>query len=488
MATVGSCSDGENTAGTGNLSGTTTSAVTTTSRPAPVPPDWNALRERLGGALVQSSEAGYDEARRSVNTLYDNHSPLAIAYCTTVDHIKACVELARVSHTPLAARSGGHSYTGYSVPDGGLVVDVRRMSGVDVRPDGTVMVGAGARLIDVYTALGAAGRCLPAGSCPTVGIAGLTLGGGLGVVARKYGLTCDRLVGAQVVTADGALHTVSQANEPDLFWALRGGGGGNFGIATSFTFSTEPSPDVTVFHLDYRDGAAATVVGAWQELFASAPDELWAAVALDGGSPVKCSVSGCFVGPQSGLMPLLDRLARTAGKPSNRLVQQKSYLDAMRYFAGCGNKTAEQCAADSPRSAFMASSRILSGPLTDPAALVALVDGRPDLNLLVDSLGGAVARIAPEDTAFPHRAALGTVQIYHKTTKDGQAAAARAVAETRDALARLGVRGGYVNYIEAAMPDWGVAYYGANLNRLGSVARRYDPDDVFSFPQSIQQA
>lgn len=164
-----------------------------------------------------------------------------------------------------------------------------------VMPDpvsGTPLVVQPARPTGVYQA-GRAGRCLPAGSCPTVGIAGLTLGGGIGVLARKYGMTCDHLVSARVVTAGGKLRTVSADSEPDLFWALRGGGGGNFGVVTSFTFRTDPAPPaVTVFSLHFPAGSANDVLDAWQRWLPEAPPELWANVVLSGGSPVQARVSG----------------------------------------------------------------------------------------------------------------------------------------------------------------------------------------------------
>ncbi|SER79241.1 FAD/FMN-containing dehydrogenase [Actinokineospora terrae] len=485
-ATAVSCSGSGQQGGAPSPTTTSTPIAPTSVRPAAVPPDFDGLRKRLGGGLLQASDKGYDLARRSFNPAYDKRTPAAVALCTTSDHVQACVALARNSYLPIAARSGGHSYAGYSAPDGGLIVDLRGMSVVDVRPDGTAVIGAGARLIDVYTALAAAGRCLPAGSCPTVGIAGLTLGGGLGVLTRKYGLTCDRLLSAQVITADSVVRTATPNNEQDLYWALRGGGGGNFGIATSFTFSTEPAPSVTVFQLGFADGAAA-VVGAWQQWTAKAPDELWSTVVVTGGRTPTARLTGCFIGPQSGLTPLLEQFTAAAGKPSTRLVQQKSYLDAMRFFAGCAQRA--ECGTEtSPRATFAASSRILSEPVADPAALVDLLDDRTDMDLLLDSLGGAVSRVDPAATAFPHRKALGTIQIYQKTTVDKREEAARSVAQVRDALGRIGARGGYVNYIETAMPDWGTAYYGPNLSRLDSVARRYDPDAVFSFAQSIHRA
>lgn len=463
----------------------TTTPSTSPTRPAAVAPDWEGLRGKVA-ALSQPGSPDFDTARRSYNTLFDRRQPAAVATVQTPEQVQACVELARQSHLPIAARSGGHSYAGYSVPDSGLVVDLKGMNKVDIQGT-TATIGAGARLFDIYTALAQSGRCIPAGSCPSVGIGGFTLGGGVGVLSRKYGLTCDKLTAIQIVTADGILRTVTADTDPDLFWALRGGGGGNFGIVTSFTFATDPAPDLVVFQLTFPAGSAPAVVGAWQNWVAQAPADLWSTCVVVAGSPPHARVGGAFVGSQSTLNQLLDGLVKAIGtRPTNRMAGQRRYLDAMRYFGGCTNRS---CAPEAqPREAFVASSRILAKPISDPAGLANLLRGRTDMDILLDSLGGAVRAVKPADTAFPHREALATVQIYQKAAPDGQEAAAQAIAEVRDGVGRLGARGGYVNYIEAAMPDWGVLYYDANLSRLRDVARRYDPDKVFTFAQSIHRA
>jgi len=446
-----------------------------TTRPAPVPPDWDALRTRLDGALSLPADRGFTAAHRLYSPDFNSRTPVAVARVATAEHVRACVDIARDSRLPIAARSGGHSYAGYSAPDNGLVVDLRGMAAVRVAPDGTATVQAGARLIEVYRALAAAGRCLPAGTCPSVGIAGLTLGGGIGVLTRKYGLTCDRLTAVRIVTADGVLRTAAPDSEPDLFWALRGGGGGNFGIATEFTFRTEPAPWVTTFATAFPAGAAPEVFAAWQEWLPGSPAELWSTVSLSAGR--RAHLSGCFIGTPAGLDPLLDNvIARTGAKPTSRQVVERSYLDAMLFYAGC-----TECSPDSVRrQTFTASSRVLSTPVADPTALAALLDGTSELDLLVDSLGGAVADVAPADSAFPHRTALATVQVFQSGHNPG------AMTAVRDGLAALGVRDGYVNYIDPTMPDWAAAYYGANLPRLTTVAARYDPDAVFAFPQAIR--
>lgn len=425
------------------------------------PPDWAALRNKV--SLLLPGDSGYDSAKRVFNPAFDGLKPAAIAKCAKPEDVQAAVSAA-ARRVPIAARSGGHSYAGYSVPDGGLMIDLGGMSSVDVQGE-QVVIGAGAKLKTVYATLGAAGRCLPAGSCPSVGIAGLTLGGGIGVLARKYGLTCDHLVSAQVVTADGKLRTASEDSEPELFWALRGGGGGNFGVVTSFTFRTDPAPSaVSVFSLRFPAGSADDVVAEWQRWLPEAPPELWANVVLSGGSTVGVRISGCYVGDSASLARLLDQVGGT------RAVKQLDYLGAMKYFSGSEN-----------RQSFVASSRILSEP-ADPAKLTSVLKGRRGMDLLVDGLGGAVAGIAPDATAFWHRKALGSVQIYSQADPRNRSAATDSVAEV---VTGLGLGGGYVNYIDPALPDWMTAYYGGNATRLKQVAKTYDPDKVFGFAQAV---
>jgi hypothetical protein len=457
------------------------------------PPDWPALRAKLPGGLLLPADAGYDTARRPYNTLIDNPRPAAIAACTRPEDVQACVEVARNSRLPIAARSGGHSYAGYCVPDGGLVVDLNKLSGVRMQPDGTAEIGAGTRLIDVYAGVAAAGRALPGGSCPSVGIAGLTLGGGIGVLQRKFGLTIDHLVSAKVVTPDGQLRTASASSEPDLFWALRGGGGGNFGIVTSFTFRTEPAPDLTVFSVGFPAGSAAAVLGAWLAWTPGTPDELWSTVLVSAGKPPSARLSGCFVGSPSGLNPLLDSLIAKAGtRPTSRSASAKGFLDAMRYFASCSERTIQQChpASDGGqlnREGFVATSHMVSSAV-DPAAVVSLVDGRDGMVVQLDSFGGAISRVAPDATAFPHRKALASAQIYAGATVATRDRVTRAVGEVRDGLGRLTGKAAYVNYIDPSLPDWATAYYGDNLARLRAAARTYDPDSVFALAQSVHRA
>ncbi|MGW3013737.1 FAD-binding oxidoreductase [Streptomyces sp. NPDC001219] len=441
--------------------------------------DWDGLRRRMSGTLLRPGDAGFENARKLFNPLNDDRVPAAVAQCASVADVREAV-LAAAHRVPLAARSGGHSYVGYSAPPGGLTLDLRRLSAVRVRPDGAATVGAGATLEDVYTALGQANRCLPGGSCFTVGIAGVALGGGIGVLQRKFGLTCDHLVSAQVVTADGRTLTASATQEPDLFWALRGGGGGNFGAVTEFTFATDPAPALTVFVLSFpaSAGNVTKVLTGWQPWITAAPRTLWANLNVAGGATPSCRVAGCFVGPSSACNTLLNDLVARAGVlPTQRRVEDRDYFKAMRFFSGSPD-----------RQSFVASSRVLATPTAGPAAVVALLTGRPGMALILDALGGAVADVGVEQTAFPHRKAFATAQIYASATTASETAVTRSVGQVVAGLADLGIRDGYVNYIDPALPDWGTAYYGPNLDRLRRVAYAYDPDRVFDFPQAVTRA
>ncbi|MGW6932747.1 FAD-binding oxidoreductase [Lentzea sp. NPDC054927] len=433
------------------------------------PPDWSALRTKLSGKLVLPADDGF--TYQGFNPVWDARKPAAVARCTSPADVQACVEAVRL-RAPIAARSGGHSYAGYSSPENGLQIDLRGLADIEVLPGDQVRIGAGAQLGEVARVLAESGRCLPTGTCPSVGVAGLTLGGGIGVLSRKYGLTCDHLVSATVVTADGRLVTTSAQQEPDLFWALRGGGGGNFAIVTEFVFATVPAPDVTVFSLQYPAGAAADVFGAWQGWIAQAPNELWSNVVVRGGPQPTCRVGGCFIGSVGDLAGMLTALPAAP----ERFIQPKSYPEATRYFVG----------GPIDRESFVASSRIVRSPISDPGRAVNLMAGQSDESYLIfDSLGGAVSDVAANATAFPHRDALACAQIYFKTPPEAATEAAKAMGQARDGLGALVGETGYVNYIDPQLPRWAEAYYGANLGRLREVAARYDPDKVFAFAQSV---
>jgi FAD/FMN-containing dehydrogenase len=454
--------------------------------------DWKALRAAVTGPLIRPGDALYAAAATPYNAALGVRTPAAIARVAGRADIGICVKRVRDQGIPIAARSGGHSYAGFSTPDNGLVIDVSALKAITVKANGTATIGAGARLIDVYSALAAHGRALPAGSCPTVGIAGSTLGGGIGVLARAYGLSCDHLTGATVISADGDRHTVNANSNRDLFWALRGGGGGNGVIVSDLTFSTVPAPTVTVFSLAFPAARTAQVLAAWSSWMSTAPHRLGSICHLTAAAAPTNRISGTWTGSVTGLATQLNALVAEVGvTPTTRSTHTYSYLNAMKYEAGCASKTLTACHPTSVkggtlgREAFRAASRMLEHTLTEAAAgqVVALLAAQRGMVLLFDALGGQVATIKTADTAFAHRSAHASVQIY-----SGSAASSPAVVAMQKALAPLVGTGAYVNYLNPAQTDWATAYYGANRSKLHRVIAKYDPDGVFTFAQSALHA
>lgn len=482
------------------------------------PAAWAALRTSLSGRLVVPGEPDYPVAKLVYDLRFAGISPVGIAYCASPTDVQRCVGFARRYALPIAARSGGHSYGGYST-NNGLVVDVTAMSTVSVSPVGSgapmsspasspvATVGSGTLLIDLYNQLSAAGVVLPGGSCPTVGIAGLTLGGGIGVVGRKYGLTCDNLRALEMVTADGAVIRCDPGNHPDLFWAAQGGGGGNFGFVTSFDFGVHAMPELSLFTFAWPWAAAADVLGAWQDWAPNAPDELWSncQLVVSGSTGLQARVTGVLVGSAGTLDSLLQPFERAVGAtPTYRFAGPESYMPAMLIEAGCQDLTVPQChlpgqtlSGTLPRATFVAKSAYVSSAMPaaglQAAAQLAseLQSSQPGVNggLVFDAYGGAINRVAPDATAFVHRRMLCGIQasVSWATTPSAPAAAAGQawLAHAAGVLASYTDGSAYQNYIDPTLSDWKEAYYGANLDRLIRVKQAYDPDDFFHFAQSI---
>ena len=479
-------------------------APTASPAPTAVSPDWDALRTALRDGLVRSSDPTYDAARVLYNTRFDGLRPLAIARCATVDDVRECIRFARAYRIPLALRSGGHSYGGWSSGQG-LVIDVGRMSAIDVQ-NGRVVVGAGTRLVDLYDAVAARGQGVPAGSCPTVGVTGLALGGGVGVLSRAWGLTCDDLVGAQIVTADGQVRECDVTREKDLFWALRGGGGGSFGVVTSLTLRTHLATDLALGFLTWPWARAAAVIAGWQAWMSRAPDALWSTLHLEAGTDgASVSIHAVHTGTARDISALIDGLVALTGAPSYRESGARSYRDVMLLEAGCLGRSVAQCHLQGTtaegqlgRDTFIARSVVAPTSLSS-AATEALVEGvgsvlgRSDVGsaaVLLDSLGGAVARMAPSDTAFVHRNAFAIAQLYGSWDPAAPAAVADATTawlrQLHATVRPLVGPGAYVNYADPELPDWENAYWGTNYPRLRQVKATYDPDRVFDFAQAVR--
>ncbi|MBA3450249.1 MAG: FAD-binding oxidoreductase [Chloroflexia bacterium] len=432
----------------------------------------------LTGRVIWPQNPDYDEARLTFNTRYSRF-PAGIVVCDNTGDVQNAVRWARQENIPLRARSGGHSYEAFSVVDDGLVIDVGGLNEITVdTARGEAVIGAGVRLLDLYRRLWEYGVALPAGTCPGVGIAGLTLGGGIGFLSRQYGLTCDNLRAVDLVDANGETLRASEGEHADLFWALRGGGGGNFGIATAFTFRVHPFAGVAIATVTWPWDDVAEVLDAWQRWAPFADERLTVALGIANPSAGVISATGLFTGVPDELPTLLAPLLG-AGKPSAPQFQPLSFLAAAEQLAGPSGDHAN----------FKNTSALADEPLSPPA-IATLVDGlraAPTASNLVGlfPLGGAIGAIDPAATAFPHRRALFDLQYqaYWWEAAEEQADIAW-VDDLRAAMAPY-TTGAYVNYIDADLPNWATAYYGDNLARLEQVKTAYDPDDVFNGPQSI---
>ncbi len=476
--------------------------------------DWVALRAALSThKLIRPGMKVYPASKELFDPRFDYKRPAGIAYCASPPDVSACLAFVRKFGLPVAARSGGHSYAGWSSTTG-LMVDVTAMNSFQVGKGQTVRVGSGLHLIDLYSRLAAHGLAVPGGSCATVGIAGLTLGGGVGVLGRAYGLTSDALESVQIVTADGTVRTCSASSSSDLFWACQGGGGGNFGIATAFTFRTHRLSRLVVFFLSWPWSQAAKVVAGWQSWAPYQPDALWSnlhmSAAQRGGTPV-IQVGGTYLGSVAGCQQLLRVLyARVGSAPSGQpFVAEKTYQQAMMLEAGCANLSVSEChlPSQTPNGKLV---RVPSYAKSDfftrkiPAAGIrALVAGIERMRgvrgaaggvgaIAFDAFGGALNRPSPSSTAFVHRDSLFGAQY---STSWNEGGSASGVSRQHDwirsyyASMRPWASGQcYQNYLDPDLKNWRQAYYGANYARLARIKKTYDPHQVFQFPQGITPA
>jgi FAD/FMN-containing dehydrogenase len=448
---------------------------------AAVDPRVKSLAAAVRGPVLARGAAGYEGARLIFDSLYDGVHPLAVVQPLDAADVAAAVNWAAKTGVHVVARSGGHSYGGYSTVAGGVVVDLSKLAGVSVS-GGHAVVGPGARLGNIYNGLGAHGLAIPAGTCPSVGIGGHALGGGFGLASRAWGLASDNLVSVQIVTADGKILVADKTHHADLFWACRGGGGGNFGIVTRLVFRTHAVSQGSYFIATWPWAQAEQVVANFLTWAPHQPDALGSLCRLaagPGGPTVQ--VFGQYLGSETALKGAL----ATLGPPATKLTTgTASWLDLVKRWAGCLGHSLPGCAAPGQQAFVGASDYIGKVPTTaQPAKFRSVVEARGTSSgaLLIDSYGGALNRVAPSATAFVHRSELASIQYY------AAGSGARAWVDASRAALRPAVSGAaYVNYIDPQLANWQQAYYGSNLPRLRTVKKRYDPHNLFHFAQSIR--
>lgn len=430
--------------------------------------------ENFRGSVLTAGDPEYDQARRIWNRMI-NRRPAVIARCTGAADIRRAVDFARERGLLVAVRGGGHSYPGYSSCNGGLVIDLSLMRGVRADPfDNTARAAGGAWIGDLDWESQQYGLATPMGRVSNTGVGGLTLGGGYGRLSRLFGLACDNVISADLITADAELLRVSAAENPDLFWAIRGGGG-NFGIVSSFNYRLHPvGPQVIAGELTYAPAQTRNVLEYYGEFVAQAPRGLDLDVNLSGAEAGAryATLIFCFVGQPRNAEHVLQSL-RAATKPRQDNVRTTDYVEVQSHHDG---PTLSDY-AEYAKSGYVSE-------LT-PAFIDAIMNEREDIALGL--LGGAIADVAPTATAVVNRRELFLMELgaEWKDPADNE----RKIAEVHavwDRLARFTI-GFYANLTNAdqkAVHD----NFGPNRPRLMQLKKQYDPDNFFRLNANIRPA
>lgn len=439
------------------------------------------LRGSLTGTLLIPGEADYETARHVWNGMIDKH-PALIARCADTADVARAVTFARERELLLAVRGGGHSFPGYSTCDGGLVIDLSPMRSVVVQADTrTARVAGGAWGAHVDAAAQKQALATTLGQISNTGVAGLTLGGGFGWLSRRFGLACDNLIGVELVTADGKARRVSAHDEPDLFWAIRGGGG-NFGVATAFEYRLHPlNPTVIGGHVDFPATQLKDAIEFYAELITHAPRELSVDLSLaanQDGTP-GAQIYAVYSGEAKSGAKVLEPLQRF-GKPIKNTIGQQSYLVVQTWF-------------DPPP--IDPTHWYLKGGFVREysAGLIGVLaeEFRPNAgtSMYFQSANGAVADVSQTATAFSHRGAIANMMLFGLWKDPSQDETGRK--EIRVTWSKLApfTDGYYVNLHDTDPKDKGTdSNYGPNFTRLAILKKQYDPLNLFRLNANIKPA
>jgi FAD/FMN-containing dehydrogenase len=444
-----------------------------------------SLREGFSGAVLAPDDPGYDAARAVHNGLIDTRPALIARCCNTADVVDA-VNAAGEAGLEISVRGGGHNIAGKAVTEGGLMIDLSPMKGIHVDPKRrTVRAQAGVTVRELDRATSVFGLATPSGVVSSTGIAGLTLGGGLAWLMGRYGMAIDNLLSAEVVLATGAVVTASEDADRDLFWAIRGGGG-NFGVVTSFEFRAHPVATVLSGPVLHTLEAAPDLLAFSRDFSANAPDELGTQAAFlhapDGSGAKLCAVAVCHCGDDPDRAAADLRPLREFGSPAADLIERVPYP-----VANTGvDWLFEPGTLCYWKSAFFSE-------LSDEAigVLADAFERAPSEKcaLVIEGFGGAAARVEPTATAYPHREAGHNLLLISQWMDPAETDAGIAWARTTfDALTPHMAERAYTNYLPADDHDRVRQAFGVNYERLVELKRRYDPDNLFHLNQNIDPA
>jgi hypothetical protein len=470
--------------------------------------DWDALRRRLHGELILPADRLYDNGRKVFNARIDER-PLAVVSCLDTDDVVACVTFCASHGIRATCRCAGHGALGYAVRDGQMLIDLSALQTIRFNTrNKTITVGGGAFWGQVDLATCPRGYASPGGGCPQVGVAGLTLGGGLGPLARSCGLTIDNLVEADIVTAEGRhLAKVSEHNEPELFWALRGGGGGNFGAVTSFTFRLHPiEPALMAGTLVYEWTATRQMLQFFRDWMRSEkPDNrltLTPVLILNPNGKPGSVLSVFYNGPWQAGAQYLAKVLHDFGAPKS--IGPPLGLTTLPSFTAAQSNTAWPGMAQIWKSGFLknefpdtAIDTIMKCFEQAPIAVnprdceIPMGLKQPNLTFaFIETLGGRIQDKGPSETAFFWRDKLFSftfIGIYPPSDTSLAEKMQHWAACFRSALEPYFSDAVYVNYLQDDLPNWKYAYYGDNYLRLREIKQAYDRDHLFCFPQDLLQ-
>ncbi|MFE0255693.1 FAD-binding oxidoreductase [Streptomyces sp. NPDC059010] len=473
---------------------------------------WSRLAGKLSGKLVLPSDPYYSVARQLELGQFDAVNPQAVAYCQSPADVAACVRFAQDYGVRTAVRSGGHNYGGWSTTQG-LIIDVSRLNAVTVKSASSVEIGPGAQNVNILNALAPHHLVVSEGGCPTVCAGGFLQGGGFGFLTRPTGMACDAVTSAQVVLADGRVVTTSETQYPDLFWALRGGGGGNFGIVTKFTVTPHSGDQMAISNLIFPYDRMADVLDGVARWLVDAPHTIGggAYVVQPDAAPGSVPQANVFLasrGTPTELAGEAARLLALTGAPLQRQDGVMTYQQLMMMIFGCATLTEDQCQRSEKTPAGTLSRPSYGLERTRMGSAPYAASGWADVMTAFDAnrragqaryldfhfFGGAANEVSRTATAYVHRDSLFSVNYRVLINDPAQVTdEAKAVANawadngfaTIDPLSNGET---YQNWMDPSLKDWKASYYAENYARLTRIKSKYDPNRFFCFPQSIGAA
>jgi FAD/FMN-containing dehydrogenase len=429
--------------------------------------------------IEKDGDTRYEEYRAGFNKRISKF-PKAIALCTSTAEVAEAVRYGRHYKLPIAVKSGGHSMEGFSSNDGGLVINLSKMNSVEFLDEGKIKVGPGCTLSNLYDHILPKGKIIPAGSCGSVALGGLTTGGGYGLFSRQFGLTCDHLLEATFVDGEGKVHSTN--DDPELLWALRGGGSGNFGIVTEFVFrSHEAPPNMISHHFKARNldpDRATSILEKWMFHTQNLPHSCFAAYVLNGGT-LNILITNFAEEDNEGVEMCIDGLKKETDeyKAGERVALAKKLKN---YY---GSKVPLNFRNSS--AGFYRDFDHISGCIDK--VLKNVIDNK-GMIFQVNTLGGKVKD--PEfkkGSCFPHREFdfISEIQAYWQNPDKDQTLQ-RVTHDCLELLRSCNAKEQYVNYCSVEFGDWQTAYYGKNYEKLREIKRKYDKDNSVTHPQSIE--